>query len=101
MEQKVEEGSRETDWRREDGLMGNESKYHRLKAHIYSIKCRTGDESGGCSRLEGRRSYKAEGLIGRKSGWVHIQFSVIQRIENADECSDIEKRERSVGPKFQ
>jgi hypothetical protein len=26
---------------------------------------------------------------------------VIQKIENEDECPDIEKKERSVGPKFQ
>jgi hypothetical protein len=40
--------------------MGNESRYHRTKANIYSIECRSGGESSGCSGVSGRRSQKAE-----------------------------------------
>jgi hypothetical protein len=68
MDQKLEEGSRETEGWREDELMVNESQYHRREANIYSIAFRTGGESGSCSGLEGGRSRKAAGLIGRKSG---------------------------------
>jgi hypothetical protein len=48
-----------------------------------------------------RRSGKAEGLIGSKSGSIHISFGVSQKIDKEDECRDIEKREASVNPKFQ
>jgi hypothetical protein len=51
-EQKVEEVSRETDSGREDQLTPNGSKYHRTEANIYSIKCKTGGEAGGCSGLD-------------------------------------------------
>jgi hypothetical protein len=47
------------------------------------------------------RSHEAEGLIENMSDWVHIEFDVFQKTENEDECSDIEKREGSVGLMFQ
>jgi hypothetical protein len=51
-------------------MMENEGKYHRMDANMYSIDCKTGDESGGCSGLERGRSHKAEGLIGSKNARV-------------------------------
>jgi hypothetical protein len=65
-------GSRETDRRREDEMMGNESKYHRSHANIYSIECRTGDESGGRSGLDRGRSHRGEGFIGSKNSLVSL-----------------------------
>jgi hypothetical protein len=56
----------------EDQLMQNGSKYHRTEASMYSIECKSGGEAGGRSRLERRRSEKAEGAIGKKSAWFHI-----------------------------
>jgi hypothetical protein len=54
------------------------------EANIYSIKCRTAGEAGGCSGLEGRRSHKAEGAIGRKSGWAHIYWEAFRTLIRAE-----------------
>jgi hypothetical protein len=97
----MEEASRETERGREDELMANESKPRQSDANIYSIECRTRGKSGDRSGLEGRRSHKAECLIGGKSDWVHVQFAVTQKIQREDECFEIENREGSGGPKFQ
>jgi hypothetical protein len=86
---------------REDEMMRNESQYPRSDAYIYSIKCGTGDESGGCKGLERGRSHKAEESIGSKNGLVSLISECYQKIENGYESRDIEKRERSVGPGFQ
>jgi hypothetical protein len=67
-----EKGSRETHKGREDEMMGNESKCHRRDANKYSIECRTGDESGGCSGFESLSSRKAEALIASKTARVDI-----------------------------
>jgi hypothetical protein len=56
----LEKGSRGTHIGREDAIMGNDSKYHRRDANVYSIERRTGEESGGCSGLERGRRHKAE-----------------------------------------
>jgi hypothetical protein len=48
----------ETDRGSEDAMMRNESKDHRKDANMYSIDCRTGEESSGCSGLERRRREK-------------------------------------------
>jgi hypothetical protein len=72
LEDQCEKGIREMDRRREDEMMGNESKCHRRDAKIYSIERRTGDKSGGCSALERGRSHKAEGSSVSESGSVHI-----------------------------
>jgi hypothetical protein len=69
--------------------------------NMYSIDSRAGDESGGCSGLERRRSHKVEGPIGSKNGLVSLISECLQNIENGYESSDIEKRESSVGPRFQ
>jgi hypothetical protein len=53
---------------RDDEMMENENKYHRNDANIYSIECRTGDESGDGSGLERGRRNKAERSIVNKSG---------------------------------
>jgi hypothetical protein len=53
-------------------MMGYESKDHRKYANMYSIDCRTGDESGSRSGLERGRSHKAEGLIGSENGLVSL-----------------------------
>jgi hypothetical protein len=53
----------ETNRGREEDMMGNESKDHRKDANMYSIDCRTRDESGGFSDLERGRSRKAEETI--------------------------------------
>jgi hypothetical protein len=58
---------RETDRGGEDATMRNESKNHRKYANIYSMGCRTGEESCGLER--GRRD-KAGGSIGSKDGLV-------------------------------
>jgi hypothetical protein len=68
---------------------------------MYSIDCRAGDESGGCSGLERGRSYKAEGLIGSKNGLVSLISEWSQNIESGNESRDTEKRERFVDPRFQ
>jgi hypothetical protein len=96
-----EKGSRGMHRRREEEMMGNESKSHRKDANMSSIGCRTGGESGRCGGLERGRSYKAEGLIGSQNGLVSLISEIFQNIENGDECRDIEKRERSVGPRFE
>jgi hypothetical protein len=62
-------GSLEVDRRREDEMMGNESKGHRRDANVYSVECRAGDESGCCGDLSRPRSYKSKGLIVNTSGW--------------------------------
>jgi hypothetical protein len=51
--------------------------------------------------LEVRRSHEAEALFGSKSGRGCIYFGVLQKTGNEDECSDSEKREGFIGPKFQ
>jgi hypothetical protein len=96
-----EKGIRETDRGREVEMMRNEGKDHRMDANMYSIDCRTGDESGGSSGLERGRSHKAEGLIGSKNGPVSLISECFQTIENRGESRDIEKKERSIGPSFQ
>jgi hypothetical protein len=70
-EQKVEEGSRETDAGREDQLIAKVSQYGWTESSICSNECRIG-QADGCSDLEGRRSHIAEAAIGRKSGPRHI-----------------------------
>jgi hypothetical protein len=60
----------ETDKGGEDATMRNESKDHRKNANTYSIDCRTGEESGGCSGLERGRRDKAGGSIGSENGLV-------------------------------
>jgi hypothetical protein len=82
-------------------MMGNESKCHQSDANIYSIECRTGDESGGCSGLERDKSHKAEGSMGSKNNLVSLISECYQKTENGDESRDIEKRERSVGARAQ
>jgi hypothetical protein len=62
----VEEGGREADRWRKDELMANVSRYHGTEANIYSIECRTGDESSAYGGLERQRNHKAKGLIGSK-----------------------------------
>jgi hypothetical protein len=54
---------------------GERSEYHGRQAKIDSIECRPGDESGGCSGLERRRSHKVEGLIGGKL-WRDLRLAV-------------------------
>jgi hypothetical protein len=62
-EQKVEEGSQETNGGRGGELMGNESKYHRRDASTYSIESRTGDESNDYSDLEGGEAIRQKGRL--------------------------------------
>jgi hypothetical protein len=50
--------------------MRNESKDHRKDANMYSIDCRTGEESSGSSGLERGRRDKAGGSIGSEDGLV-------------------------------
>jgi hypothetical protein len=69
--------------------------------NMYSIDCRAGDESGGCSGLERGRSYKAKGLIGSKNGLISLISEWFQNIESGNEFRDTEKRERFVDPEFQ
>jgi hypothetical protein len=92
-EQKIEEGSPETDAGREDQLMPNGSKHRRTEANIYLIECRTGGEAGGCSGLEGQRTHMAEGTIGRKDGgWRFIGSSLEKREQTIDvECPEKER----------
>jgi hypothetical protein len=49
MDQKVENGSRETDKGREDEMMENERKCHRRDANTYSIECQTAEKAGSGS----------------------------------------------------
>jgi hypothetical protein len=81
-------------------MMGNENKYHRSDANIYSIECGTGNESDGCGGLERGRNHKAEGSIGSKNGLVSLISECYQKIENGDESRAIEKSERSISPRF-
>jgi hypothetical protein len=68
IDQKVEEGIRETDRGRQDEIMGNEKKYDGTEANIYLVECRTGEEADGWSGLGRRRIHKAESLILGESG---------------------------------
>jgi hypothetical protein len=61
---------RATDRRREDATMRNESKDHRKHVNMYSIDCKTGEESSDSSGLERRRRDKAGGSIGSEDGLV-------------------------------
>jgi hypothetical protein len=45
----------------DDEMMGNESKYHRRDAKIYSIESRTVDEFSDCSVLEGGEAIRQKG----------------------------------------
>jgi hypothetical protein len=65
--------------------MANESKPHRTEANVYSIESRMGDESGDRSGLDGRRSHKAERLIGSERGLVSLILESFQKIENDNE----------------
>jgi hypothetical protein len=94
-----EKGRRGTHRGREEEMIGNESKDHRKDANMSSISYSTGDESGRCSGLVRGRNHKAEGLIGSQNGLVSLTSECLQNIENGDERRDIEKRERSVGPR--
>jgi hypothetical protein len=94
-------GDGETDSGREDAMMRNESEDHRRYANMYSIERRTGEESGGCSDLERRRSHKAEGSIVSENHLVSLISECYQTIENEEESRDIEKSERSVGSRLQ
>jgi hypothetical protein len=94
-------GDGEVDRGREDAIMRNESQDHRRYANVYSIERRTGEESGGCSDLERGRSHKAEGSIVSENGLVSLISECYQTIENEEESRDIEKSERSVGPRLE
>jgi hypothetical protein len=85
----------------ENQLLSNGNKSHRRETNIYSTECRPGDEAGGRSDLEVRRSHEVERLIESKSGWVDISVGECQKTKNKDAYSDIEKKEASVGPKVQ
>jgi hypothetical protein len=61
---------RETDRRRKDATMRNESKDHRKYANMYRMDCRTGEESSESSGLERGRRDKAGGSIGSEDGLV-------------------------------
>jgi hypothetical protein len=78
----------------EDEMMGNESKDHRRYANMYSIERRAGDEAGGCSGLERRRSHNAKGSIVSKNDLAFLISGCYEKIENGDEYWDIEKSER-------
>jgi hypothetical protein len=60
----------ETDRGREDAAMRNESKEHRKDANMYSIDCRTGEESSGSSCLERGKRDKAGRSIEYEDGLV-------------------------------
>jgi hypothetical protein len=89
----VEKGSRETDAGREDQLIPNGSRYHRTEANIYSIECRTGNRwlwwFGGAEKAYGRMGDWKEGRS------VPHLLGGLQKLENEEKCSDVEKREGS------
>jgi hypothetical protein len=60
--------------------MPNGSKYHHTEGNIHLIEWRPGGEAGGSSGLEGRRSHKAEGAIGRMSGSCHIYSEAFRKL---------------------
>jgi hypothetical protein len=65
------ETERQRDGKRgEDATMRNESKDHRKYANMYSMDCRTGEESNGSSVLERGRRDKAGGSIGSEDDLV-------------------------------
>jgi hypothetical protein len=96
-------GHRETDRRREDAMMRNESEDHRRYTNIYSIDCRTGEESDDRSGLERGRSHEVEGrrVDCEPERFGLIDLGVITDKWNRDESRDIEKSERSVGTRLQ
>jgi hypothetical protein len=61
---------RETDKGRKDATMRNESKDHRKYANMYSIDCRTREESSGSSVMEQKRRDKGVESIGNEDGLV-------------------------------
>jgi hypothetical protein len=81
-------------------MMGNENKYHRSDANIYSIECRTREESGGCSGLE-REKPGGRGIVCEEERFAPHPFGGLQNIEKEEECSHIEKREGSGDSKSQ